>query len=360
MPETPQTTKTSWGRWMLDGLSYIVSGRWLKRFLSDRPPSQGAKETPGSGAWNDLGRVVFVLYLGMIVGAIVVACHAGLHACVALLWALACFAVGALIGFLFGIPRVVQREGAKVEDSPEQGAAQSAGAEDYQQRVNTNLEQISDWLTKIIVGIGLIELKNVPGHLESVAAYASRCFGENVCLAFAGALIVYFFLLGFFSGYLLTRLFLSKAFANADRISLLQKQVREMRGRVEARQDKSGDASDPQKGAWGGSSTANRRVLTAKTSPNPSGSGTVQVDLEVKSTDPNVPLVDTVTFHLHPGLIIPDFDRTVAPEGGIARTRFVTSRAFTVGAETDNSKTKLELDLSTVQGFLSSSPTPLE
>src|SRR5215207_3296326 len=56
----------------------------------------------------------------------------------------AAFGVGALVGFLFGIPRRFQREGS----DPALGGLV----------VNTNLEQISDWLTKIIVGVGLVEI----------------------------------------------------------------------------------------------------------------------------------------------------------------------------------------------------------
>ncbi len=64
------------------------------------------------------------------------------------LWALAYCAAGFLVGFLFGIPRVLQGEDVLPGQQPE-----------YRQRVNTNLEQISDWLTKIIVGLGLVELR---------------------------------------------------------------------------------------------------------------------------------------------------------------------------------------------------------
>jgi hypothetical protein len=48
----------------------------------------------------------------------------------------AAFAVGALVGFLFGIPRRLQREGLSAPIGPSLV-------------VNTNLEQIFDWLTKI-------------------------------------------------------------------------------------------------------------------------------------------------------------------------------------------------------------------
>jgi hypothetical protein len=50
----------------------------------------------------------------------------------------AAYIAGALIGFLFGIPRVLQRG---VEPSHDADGASRSGY-----LVNTNLEQISDWL----------------------------------------------------------------------------------------------------------------------------------------------------------------------------------------------------------------------
>ncbi len=37
--------------------------------------------------------------------------------------------------------------------------------------INSNLVEVSDWLTKIIVGVGLIELKSLPGSARSMAAF---------------------------------------------------------------------------------------------------------------------------------------------------------------------------------------------
>src|SRR5204862_8287798 len=54
---------------------------------------------------------------------------------------------GGLIGFLFGIPR-------SLADQDRRGD-QSGPSARYQ--ANTNLEQISDWLTKILVGVGLVK-----------------------------------------------------------------------------------------------------------------------------------------------------------------------------------------------------------
>jgi hypothetical protein len=124
---------------------------------------------------------------------------------------LGALAVGFFAGFLFGIPRVLQ-ETIPVTDG-------SRG--NYEQRVNTNLEQISDWLTKIIVGVGLVQLNSIPGFLWRVSTKLSHAFSKDgsvnqsavpaICAA-----IVFFSVLGLLSGYLITRLYFAGVFALAD------------------------------------------------------------------------------------------------------------------------------------------------
>ena len=133
----------------------------------------------------------------------------------ALAWGLACFASGFLGGFLFGIPRVLQPEGA-------QASGVGSSALSYQQRVNTNLEQISDWLTKIIVGLGLVQLRSVPDYLYKLSVWMARSFSGDQnnkavdATSFACAFIIFFSIVGFVGAYLLTRLFLAGAFWRAD------------------------------------------------------------------------------------------------------------------------------------------------
>ena len=119
------------------------------------------------------------------------------------------------MGFLFGIPRTLQSDAAP----PGAGAAGGSAPQpqDYAQRVNTNLEQISDWLTKILVGLGLTQLGRVPDMIRDAAAYvASGSADPRSAAVGASAMIVYFSIMGFIGGYLLTRLFLAPAFAAAD------------------------------------------------------------------------------------------------------------------------------------------------
>jgi hypothetical protein len=84
-------------------------------------------------------------------------------------------------------------------------------------RVNTNLEQISDWLTKILVGVGLIQLGRIGTGLGSLAVALKPAMGNSPSSSAAAmAIMVTFALLGFLLGWLWTRIFLPGAFRAAD------------------------------------------------------------------------------------------------------------------------------------------------
>jgi hypothetical protein len=130
------------------------------------------------------------------------------------MWALACLMCGASVGFLFGIPKTSQGSASSKTDT---------NTPDYQLHVNTNLTEISDWLTKIIVGLGLVKLTKLPPYLTSMATTFAAGIGDKihaVAMAFAYGTICFFSILGFLFGYLFTRLFLSKALSIADQDSL--------------------------------------------------------------------------------------------------------------------------------------------
>jgi tetratricopeptide (TPR) repeat protein len=141
----------------------------------------------------------------------------------ALLWGLAFLSFGALIGFLFGIPRspnggppatpVATNKPPSLETAaPEaSGNGQSAPTS----TVNTNLEQISDWLTKIIVGATLVQFQKVPEAINRAATFIGNSLGGPDEKFFAGGLLVYFVIFGFLGSYLLTRLYLQPVFAKA-------------------------------------------------------------------------------------------------------------------------------------------------
>tara|TARA_R110000850_G_scaffold200600_1_gene326696 strand:- start:817 stop:1767 length:951 start_codon:yes stop_codon:yes gene_type:complete len=165
----------------------------------------------------------------------------------AALWALAFLLSGFFVGFLFGIPRVLQSSGPLPEDSG------SNGSSGYNQQVNTNLEQISDWLTKIIVGVGLVELRSIPGLIDRLSIWVAGSWtvdssvSSELLASLSGSIILFFSILGFLGGYLTTRLFLAGAFGRADKQATSQILV----------SSNSGDSGDQIRNFWKPDNTEN-------------------------------------------------------------------------------------------------------
>jgi hypothetical protein len=115
---------------------------------------------------------------------------------------------GGLLGFLFGIPRALAGpEHRNDADTPPGYVA------------NTNLEQISDWLTKILVGVGLVQFTTLARHIgDLIDVLGPALGGDPRGRAFAGATIAVFSISGFLAFYLVTRLYLPGAFAQADAV----------------------------------------------------------------------------------------------------------------------------------------------
>ena len=147
-------------------------------------------------------RVANAMATTLIAGLIFVAIGGWPHWIPALLWAGACSAVGWVVGFLFGIPRTLSAN--TTANSPDSAAPRSG--------TNTNLEQISDWLTKIIVGVTLVQIGPALANLDLAAKLIAESLGGPALKSFAYALMMYFAITGFLGSYLLTRLFLQPAF----------------------------------------------------------------------------------------------------------------------------------------------------
>lgn len=96
--------------------------------------------------------------------------------------------------------------GADIENRPRRD-----GIATY--RVNTNLEQISDWLTKILVGVGLTQIGVIPERLEAAARILAPGDQDT---SFIMALILYSTASGFLLGYLWTRLVIAPMFKEAN------------------------------------------------------------------------------------------------------------------------------------------------
>ena len=82
---------------------------------------------------------------------------------------------------------------------------------------NTNLEEISDWLTKILVGVGLTQLSAIPRALREIGQAAAPTLGNFPnSEMFALGILVYFAVCGFFISFLWTRLTLPRLYVDAD------------------------------------------------------------------------------------------------------------------------------------------------
>jgi tetratricopeptide (TPR) repeat protein len=121
----------------------------------------------------------------------------------ALAVSLAAMVAGSLVGFLFGIPRTLQQE--------------LPSAEQTRYLANTNLEQISDWLTKILIGVGLTQITQIPRCIWSLSErLAPGLGGLPGSAGFAVSLLTFFSVSGFLWGYLWTRIYFRKVLIAAE------------------------------------------------------------------------------------------------------------------------------------------------
>jgi hypothetical protein len=171
--------------------------------------------------------VIFDVVCFIVSGLVVVSFYSfsnALNWAAAMIWSFACLALGGIAGFLFGIPR--SRSRGQRQAGPAAGAnPQGALANHPQPAPETStegsanggdespIEQISDWLTKIIVGLGLANLKDLPVQLDRWANYVAPALSApgaalSPASSFALGLILYFLILGFLSCYVLTQMFL--------------------------------------------------------------------------------------------------------------------------------------------------------
>ena len=146
--------------------------------------------------------------------------------------------VGGLLGFLFGIPRALQGNGVVAATAGPAGGNGSAGGDAAKAKVvtaqggrafagNSNLEEISDWLTKIIVGVGLVQASTIYTKLFALAEWfktAIVCNPPGGCAQ--GADVMFLLVLissligGFLFLYLETRTRVIKLFTDVEAVLL--------------------------------------------------------------------------------------------------------------------------------------------
>lgn len=167
--------------------------------------------------------------------------------------------LGALFGFLFGVPPSVNapRENRGQKSARDNSAGSdheqqdSGGSDDPSHRAasaaldaeNTSLTQIADWLTKVIVGAGLVQLGTLVNWIGEVGARVGRGItgctppcGENAAVLGVGV-VVYYFIAGFLTTYIHTRTLLAQLFAVSRRdinsiLDVQQRKIEETESRV--------------------------------------------------------------------------------------------------------------------------------
>lgn len=307
----------------------------------------------------------------------------------AMLIAGAFYGAGGFTGFLFGIPKIIQNNHVV-----QKGNEGNNGSDVVH---NDNLVQISDWLTKIIVGVGLTKLYDIPKYLYRIGEKLGTSilggedrddsFGTNVSVA----IILYFSILGFMMVYIWTRIYFVRVLKETDKelkkvleetvekkilvenklkdtinekkeleeISQITKSeldaiittfpdvTQNLKDKqIEMKKDTDVE-DDPHKGNFGGLSETKGRRLSAKVKETSYDKDLFVIDLEVVSTSVLQPLQDEVVFYLHPSF--PIAKETIKVVDGKAENKLISYGAFTVGVVCDNGQTKLELDLSQLE-----------
>lgn len=274
----------------------------------------------------------------------------------------ASLSAGGFMGFIFGIPSMVQSPGA------------------MRVKYNDNLVQISDWLTKIIVGVGLTQIGDIPGKVMSLGEYLKWNFGGDAWARNASLAIVFYFLLfGFLMIYLWTRTDFTTIMKDVDddlqaQLILKQNELDKVKEEIQLKENeleivqtadqmktedikalsetlaskklnnlKKSEAVDPHKGKWGGKAEVNGRKVIARVRETTYDQELFNIHLEVFSTDVLKPLTGEVVFHVHP--TFPFDSKTAKVINGKAELHLVAYGAFTVGIECDGGETQLEIDL---------------
>jgi hypothetical protein len=114
------------------------------------------------------------------------------------------------LALFFAIPRTLDPASRAVVAT----ATVQAGPAAASQAVllaNTNLERISDWLTTLLIGATLVQIKDI---VSWIGGLGGKLLSNGVLTndAVVPVIVVYFFVLSFLGVYLITRLYLTFAF----------------------------------------------------------------------------------------------------------------------------------------------------
>ncbi len=161
--------------------------------------------------YSRIDGVVFFLLI-ILLSLLIVVGWLGKPPGYALLVSSACALCGALLGFLFAVPKRKRETGTIPASAPQGGAPADTAESDSSiaqahYDSNTSLEEISDWLTKIIVGVGLVQAQQIALALGRAGrAVGTGIFDEPAAAPSAEvigvATILTFAVLGFLAAFL--------------------------------------------------------------------------------------------------------------------------------------------------------------
>jgi hypothetical protein len=185
-------------------------------------------EMPEINNSNRIYQFILILALVGLVGIIIYAIGKSevvLWISSSLIIGLAIFMVGGLIGFLFGVPKVNLHYSKN--DNKEYLA-------------NTSLEEISDWLTKIIIGLGLTQLIKIPSYMKilsenivlGITNNNKHASGDTSYILF---LVIYYSLLGFFFAYFFARLELKNRFVDSETYKMEKDKTDSLKKRLDSK-----------------------------------------------------------------------------------------------------------------------------
>jgi hypothetical protein len=130
----------------------------------------------------------------------------GTYLGVGMLTAIAALLIGCLIGFLFGIPRVVSSGQVRLGQSSEYAPS-------------SNLSEVSDWLTKLLLGAGLVQLTHLGAPLAGLidhvatALYVGSAYAGAAKVT-AGTIIFGYVAIGLLDGYVVTTMWYQRRLAS--------------------------------------------------------------------------------------------------------------------------------------------------
>lgn len=306
------------------------------------------------------------------------------------------YIAGCVLGFIFAIPKSFQNNQQVMEPAVDKDGKplnpNSARRDGMRYKDNTSLEEISDWLTKIIIGLSLTQFNHLQDMIDTAARSIQAGLSSALCkdctkvnlYSFSYALIILYSLAGACCGYLWTRIEFPKILKQKDEdlellkvtaqrdemikslnnpenktvetsalktegVELTKGTAVEMMRTIISKTPKGNVPDDAEKGRWGGMSVLDNMKLSAEVTAAEIPT-LFKVRLKVSTVD-GTAITSPVGIVLHesfePQLRVLDPNKSDS-----VFLEVIAYEAFTVGTlcnvESEQKYTRLELDLNTL------------